>query len=122
MNLHEGTNRFLVVWDCNGLESIFDVNKELQARENWEKKNLFDILNEEPRKPYQPSIPLQLLIIRARANEHRNYEIYEFNTVMSEEDIVDIFNNSPQTIVDWLRENGNKIYSGYVNNKQRVIT
>lgn len=116
------TNRFLAVWDCNGLESIFDVNKELQAREDWEKENLFDILNEEPTKRYEPSIPLQSLLIRAIANEQRNYEIYEFNTVMSGEDIVDIFNTSTQTIVDWVRENGNKIYSGYVSNKQRVIT
>lgn len=121
MNSYETENRFIVVWDCNGLESIFDVNKELKAREDWEKQQIFDVLNEVSSGAYQTTIPLQLLLLRAKANMQRSYEIYEFNTTMSMEDVQDIFSNSPQIIVDWIRENGNKIYSDYVGAKQKVI-
>lgn len=121
MNSYETENRFIVVWDCNGLESIFDVNKELKAREEWEKQKLFDVLNEVSTESYQSTIPLQLLLVRAKANMQRSYEIYEFNTTMSMEDVQDTFNNSPQIIVDWIRENGSKIYSDYIGSDQRVI-
>lgn len=122
MNSHETENRFIAVWDCNGLENIFDVNKELKAREAWEKQKLFDVLNEVSTGAYQTTIPLQLLLLRAKSNLQRSYEIHEFSTTMNIEDVKDIFNNSPQIIVDWIRENGNKIYSDYVGAKQKVIT
>lgn len=121
MNSYETENRFIAVWDCDGLESIFDVNEELKAREDWKKQQIFDVLNEVSSGAYQTTIPLQLLLLRAKANMQRSYEIYEFNTTMSMEDVQDIFNNSPQIIVDWIRENGNKIYSDYVGAKQKVI-
>lgn len=121
MNSYETENRFIVVWDCNGLESIFDVNKELKAREDWEKQQIFDVLNEVSSGVYQTTIPLQMLLLRAKANMQRSYEIYEFNTTMSMEDVQDIFSNSPQIIVDWIRENGNKIHSDYVGANQKVI-
>lgn len=117
----ENVNRFLAVWDCNGLESIFDVNKELRMHEEWEKENIFTILNEEEIEPRRSSIPLTMLILRARANIQREYEIYQFTTTMSMKEVKDVFKNSPQIIVDWIRENGAKIHSDY-SKRERAIS
>lgn len=121
MNSQKKVNRFLAVWDCNGLESIFDVNKELRMHEEWEKEKIFSILNEKEIEPRPSSIPLTMLILRARANVQREYEIYQFTTTMSIEEVKDVFENSPQIIVDWIRENGAKIHSDY-SKRERAIS
>jgi len=121
MNSQENVNRFLAVWDCNGLESIFDVNEELRLQEEWEKEKIFTILNEEEIEPRPSSIPVTMLILRARANIQRQYEIYQFTTTMSMEEVKDVFESSPQIIVDWIRENGSKIHSDY-SKRERVIS
>lgn len=55
--------------------------------------------------------------MRANVNSQRNYEIYFFNTVedIDKEQILEAFNTQPQWIVDWIRENGNKIMSHATN-------
>jgi len=61
--------------------------------------------------------------LRARANSQRHYEVYSVHVDegITKNDIVDMFNDSPQAMADLIRERGNKIYSDRIE-KQRAIT
>ena len=115
-------NSFLVVWDMLGLESIFSIDDAMAQVENYEKDKVWKTLKGEhvPGKAPNP-IPLQMLIMRARYNSQRSYEIYSFNTTMTEREVRKIFADDPQPIVEWIRENGNKIYSDYVKQDRKFI-
>ena len=105
--------QYLAMWDMYGLEFIFDTSK-------WEKEYMWSILSEKP-KPTTPSI--QMMILRAKANPQRCYEIYAFNADegINEESIKIAFESAPQGIVDFIRTNGQKIYSDRATQKA-VIT
>ena len=105
--------QYLAMWDMYGLEFIFDTSK-------WEKEYMWSILSEKP-KPTTPSI--QLMILRAKANSQRCYEIYSFNADdgLTEESIKLAFESSPQGIVDFIRSNGSKIYSDRAEKKAIII-
>jgi hypothetical protein len=109
------------MWDMLGLECIYDVNQAMFEVENWEKIRVWNTLKEEktPKKPNP--IPLQMMIMRARFNSQRSYEIYSFDTSMTMDEVRDIFEEDPQPIVEWIRENGNKIYSDYVKSERKMI-
>ena len=115
-------NRFLVVYDMLGLESIFDVNEAMDIVENHEKDSVWKTLKGEScDKPKPNPIPLQMILLRARTNSHRTYEIYSFETSMSMNEVRKEFAREPQPIVNWIRENGNKIYSDYSKSNKQVI-
>ena len=78
--------------------------------------------NKEERIPARPTgIPLQMLILRARANSQRVYEIYEFNSTMGYKELTKVFNDDPQPVVEWIRENGKQVYSDYVKQERKMI-
>lgn len=106
-------NKFLAMWDCNGLECLFDIT-DLEGD-----AMIAGLKNE----PFKTPFNIGMMMMRARFNSQRSYEIYMFDT---EDDIdyncvKDMFDNSPQTIVDAIRKNGNKLYSDYTA-KQKVIS
>jgi hypothetical protein len=87
----------------------------------WERQQVVAILKEE-RLPAKPTgIPLQMLILRARFNSQRAYEIYEFNSTLKYEELTEAFNDNPQPIVEWIRANGKKVYSDYVKQERKLI-
>jgi hypothetical protein len=114
-------NNFLVVWDMLGLESIFSVDDALNEVERYEKDKTWKILKNEPAGKAPNPIPLQMLIMRARYNTQRSYEIYTFSTDMTMNQVREVFAVTPQPIVEWIRENGNKIYSDYVKQEKKFI-
>lgn len=114
-------NNFLVVWDMLGLESIFSIDDAMNEIENYEKEKVWKTLKEEDIGRTPNPIPLQMLIMRAKFNSQRNYEIYTFSTDMSMNEIREVFAVSPQPLVDWIRENGNKIYSDYIKHETKFI-
>ena len=112
---------YLAMWDMQGLECLFDVDLHMNKYNEWEKQKVVSILKEE-RTPDQPSgIPLQMLILRARANSQRAYEIYEFNSTVKYDELKEAFNDNPQPIVEWIRENGKQVYSDYVKQERKMI-
>jgi len=115
------TKNFLVVWDMLGLESIWDIDEAQNEIDEWEKKKIWNTLKEAPIEKKPNPIPLQMLLMRARINTHRSYEIYTFPSSMSINEVRKEFNRDPQPIVDWIRKNGNKIYSDYSKSKNKVI-
>ena len=62
------------------------------------------------------------LLLRARFNSQRHYEIYAIAAEddISDEDIKDMFNNSPQTAADTIRKLGVKIYSDRMTENEQV--
>ena len=112
---------YLAMWDMQGLECLFDVDLHMNKYNEWEKQKVVSILKEE-QVPIQPQgIPLQMLILRARANSQRSYEIYEFNSTVAYDELKEAFNDNPQPIVEWIRENGKQVYSDYVKQERKMI-
>jgi hypothetical protein len=98
-------HQFIVVWDCNGLEYLADITADEQ-RVAWERLKG----NTSPRHAYANP---QHLMLRAKFNPQRHYEIYTFNAAsgITEDDIRDMFKNSPQTAADTIRQIGHCMYS-----------
>ena len=109
------------MWDIQGLECIFDVNKAMDDIEQWEKEAIWSTLKEESRGKRPNPIPLQMMILRARVNSQRSYEIYEFTSLVSMEEIREAFESNPQPLVNWIRDNGEKIYSDYIKSERKMI-
>jgi len=115
------TKHYLAMWDMLGLESLHDVDAHMDKYNEWEKQKVVAILKEE-RIPSQPSgIPLQMMLLRAKVNSQRAYEIYEFNSTMAYDDLKEAFEIDPQPIVEWIRSNGKKVYSDYLKQDRKMI-
>lgn len=115
------TTSYIAMWDTLGLECIYDATAARAEIAQWEKEASWSILKEEEHRKCPMPIPLQMMILRARMNSQRCYEIYEFNSTMSEKEIIKVFKDDPQVIVNWIRENGHKIYSDYLKSAERRI-
>lgn len=101
------------MWDCEGLECLFDIS-------DIEGDNFMSALKGET---YKTPFNLSMLMMRARANSQRSYEIYAFSTdeTMDYDFVKDMFESDPQVIVNSIRETGRKIYSDYTPNNRKVI-
>ena len=115
------TTRFVAMWDMTGLECLINVTKIDKEHEQWEKENIFRILKDQDPSTKPKHVPLEMMIMRARVNSQRCYEIYAFDSELSEEDIRETFEDSPQVIVDAIRNIGYKFYSDRADKKQQVI-
>lgn len=115
------TTRFIAMWDMTGLECLINVSKIEKEHEQWEKENIFRILKEENKTLKPANVPLDQMIMRARYNSQRHYEIYAFDSEISEQDIRETFESNPQVMVDAIRNVGYKFYSDRADKKQQVI-
>ncbi len=105
-------NRFAVMWDCNGLEAVEQLPDPADTT--------FALLKGvEP--PKLPNIMHWRL--RAQFNTQRHYEIYVFETVKSitAEDIREMFEASPQTAADTIREIGTVFHSDRQTRKAAIV-
>ena len=112
---------YLAVWDCNGLESLHDVDYHMDRYNEWERQQVIAILKEEQIPARPTGIPLQMLLLRAKVNSQRAYEIYEFNSTLKYDELKEAFNDNPQPIVEWIRKNGKQVYSDYVKQNRKMI-
>ena len=110
------------MWDMTGLECLINVSTIQKEHEKWEKENIFRILKDQIKEVKPRNVPLDSMILRARYNSQRHYEIYTFDSELSEEDIKETFASDPQVIVDAIREVGHELYSDRVLKKTQVIT
>ena len=98
-------SRILAMWCSEGLECVIDITEE-------EKKCMWAKLRG---KKYTPGFSLDTLKLRAQFNSQRHYEIYTFDSGdFGLTDVRNLFETTPQTMVDFVRENGTKIYSDRV--------
>jgi hypothetical protein len=110
----QDSNKFLMMWDIYGIECLFDLS-------NWEQETVWAKLKEE-KLPDAPN--LNLMILRAKFNMQRKYEIY----IISCEESLDFnfwkeqWETNPQFTAELVREKGQKIYSDYSqDNRQKVF-
>lgn len=106
-------NTFLVMWDMYGLECLFNVTE-------WSKKKTWATLKGQH---FDDGPSIQMMLLRARVNSQRCYEIYSFNADegVTEQSIREAFDGSPQSIVDIIRKQGEKIYSDRSETSKQVI-
>lgn len=110
------------MWDMQGLEYLYSVDKYLREHDDWEKAKIWATLKDEKAsQPPPPRIPLNMMILRARYNSQRCYEIYEFDSGMSADEVRDMFKSSPQNMATTIRKVGIKIFSDYDNTPKQVI-
>jgi hypothetical protein len=115
------TNRYVAMWDMTGLECLINVTKIQKEHEQWEKENIWRFLKEQNKTVKPANVPLDMMIMRARYNSQRHYEIYTFDSELSEKDIRETFESDPQVIVDAIRNVGHELYSDRVVKKTQVI-
>lgn len=111
---------FILSWDCYGLECCREIGAKMDLAVQRDKEIVFDLLKD-PDQNYSNSPMRELndlvrvLLIRARTNIQRSYEIYTISTEDSftEESFKAAFEANPQMIAELVRSRGEKIYSDY---------
>ena len=103
------TNAFIFSWDCNGIEAIIPITEY----EKWDQENLMRLLKNEKRLSNPLNTIIRTLLMRARYNSQRHYEIYaiDCDSSLDEEFWKEQWNSAPQTTADLIREKGHKLYS-----------
>ncbi len=109
------------MWDTYGLEALISVDKWQRDQTAWEKEKMWSILNDSNYHTLPPpKIPLQLMILRANCNTQRKYEIYEFETDYTQEEIHAMFRSSRKDLQEYIRLTGIEIYSAGVVYRSRL--
>ena len=110
------SHQFLIMWCNEGLECCIDVTED-QQRRMWQK------LKGEPVS--ESAIPnYQHLLLRARYNSQRHYEIYSVEATdgITAEDIREMFEADPQSAADTIRRLGHCLHSDRAERQRVVIT
>ena len=113
---------FLLMWDCNGLETLQDISE--YHPDNWDKNQLMGIMMGKKYNPAPIHRQITQMILRAKFNPQRNYEIYiqQADPEITAADFAKAFNDNPQFWADYIREHHSvKIYSDRVKKGSRVI-
>jgi hypothetical protein len=122
-------NVFLLSWDMTGLETVLDLTTLEKLRHEEEKIRMMQILSDpEARDPGdQTGVALnravQGILLRARVNSQRHYEVYTIQTdaSISERDMWELFTSNPQHAAELIRERGNQLYSDRIEQRTQVI-
>jgi hypothetical protein len=110
------SHQFLIVWDQLGLECCIDITEDEQRR-MWQKLKC--------ERVSETAIPnYNHLLLRARVNSQRHYEIYtcEATDGITAEDIREMFEASPQTAADTIRRLGHCLHSDRAERNRVLIT
>ena len=115
------SHTYILSWDCTGLEAVVNIS-------NIEKEQMWAVLSEtdsNPNKsrPNTVNSIVNMIMLRAKFNMQRHYEIYAIDTddSVSESDFRTMFEDNPQSMADLIRERGRKLYSDrYEENKIKI--
>ena len=110
------SHQFLIMWDQLGLECCIDVTEDEQRR-MWQKLK-GELVSESAIPNYQH------LLLRARFNSQRHYEIYtcEATDGITAEDIREMFEADPQSAADTIRRRGHCLHSDRAERHRVAIT
>ena len=113
-------NAFIFSWDQLGIESIVPISQY----EHIDRDNTMRILKGQDIMRNPLNTVLQNLLMRARFNSHRHYEIYaiDCSEEMDEEFWRAQWEHYPQETAELIRERGHKLYSDRANKKEIKIT
>ncbi len=120
--------KFIVFWDCYGLESCIDITEKIDRGDQFEKESIFERIKDPEKTPVNKYVKevgtlIHTLQLRAQFNPHRNYELYLITGTsdISDRDIIEWFEASPQIAADRCREIGTKILSHRDTNPDRRV-
>ena len=110
------SHQFLIMWDQLGLECCIDVTED-QQRRMWQK-----LKGEQVSESAIPNY--QHLLLRARYNSQRHYEIYSVEATdgITAEDIREMFEANPQSAADTIRRLGHCLHSDRAERNRVLIT
>jgi hypothetical protein len=121
-------NTYIISWNQTGLEAVVDITENIARGNAFEREKIWDLLKDPGRTPHNEWVHevnhmVGMMMIRARANPQRHYEIYCINTDagITKQDMVNMFGDTPQTAADLIRERGNRLYSDRASKRDRVI-
>jgi len=106
-------HRFVVMWDCNGLEAVEQLPDPAETT--------FALLK--GTEPPKPQFNIMHWRLRAQANEARHYEIWLFSTDrgITAQDIRDMFDASPDAAAQTIRRIGTVFYSDRRTEKAAIV-
>lgn len=111
-------SKYLLSWDMYGLEALIPLDPLLAKVDKVEKELLFRRITDPEGNHRNDAIALinhqvNVLMMRARYNSQRHYEIYTIDTTddITEDWLRQMFEDNPQGTVDLIRERGEKIFS-----------
>ena len=110
------SHQFLIMWCSEGLECCVDITEDEQRR-MWQKLK--------GERVSESAIPnYNHLLLRARYNSQRHYEIYSVAATdgITAEDIQDMFEASPQSAADTIRRLGHCMHSDRATKDRVAIT
>lgn len=103
MEEDEVYHQFLLSWDDLGPECIFDIDAE-------QSRKVESALRDEPYRARDPGSLMQMLMLRARYNGHRNPEVYAISMPLTEPEVRDLFESNFDTITALIRKKGLKLF------------
>lgn len=114
------TNAFIFCWDCYGIEGIIPITQY----EKWDQENTLSLLKGEKRTPNPLDRIIRNMVLRARYNTQRHYEIYaiDCDNSLDKDFWKEQWETNPQFTADLIRDRGHKIYSDRDDLNKRVIT
>ena len=122
-------NLFILSWDNTGLEACVDITDDRDRSDNFEQEKIFELIRDPHTVPENKHLNkvnrmVSMMMLRARANPQRHYEIYTITTTedITAKDLRELFSDSPQSAAELIRERGTKLYSDRASQKQIVIT
>lgn len=122
-------NCFLLSWDCNGLEACVPLHELQQRYEQAEKERVWTALaakdGTDPGNPIDREINrlYTSIFLRARMNPQRHYEVYTVQTdpSITKEDMIRMFEDSPQSMADLIRNRGEVLYSDRASHAPAIV-
>lgn len=114
------TNAYIFAWDQQGIDSIVPISQY----EEWGKKNTWNVLTGAPVERNPLTSIIQSLVLRARYNSQRHYEIYAIDCAfeMDEVEWRRTWEENPQATADLIRARGQELYSDREDRKSQVIS
>ena len=114
------TNAFIFSWDQTGIEAIVPITQY----EHHDKTQLINLLKDKPRERNPLDSIVRSMVLRAKFNTQRHYEIYAVDCAESMDEAFwrEQWEEYPQTTAELIRERGHKIYSDRAKTKEIKIT
>lgn len=106
---------FVLSWDNTGLEACVNLT-ELEQQQMW-KILKGEKENSNQGRDHSINSILNMLMLRARFNTQRHYEIYaiDVDETLDEQDLREMFDDNPQGMADLIRDRGRELYSDRAN-------
>jgi hypothetical protein len=114
------TNAYIFSWDQEGIEAIIPIT----TYEHWDHNNLLSMIAGKPIEPNPLNTIVRNLLLRAKFNSQRHYEIYaiDCDDGLDEQFWREQWETCPQETANIVRERGHKLYSDRANSKRVKIT